>query len=88
MMKQPDVTKHIFNFQKSVFDHAFDALQMVHNQNERVLKIFLDNSNGIPEKGKQAALAWMDFLKKGQHSLKSTVDERFRDVEAHIFKEE
>jgi len=83
-MVPENFAKQMIAFQKSTFNNTFNALLTLEQQNEKVFNSFMDQSNWIPENGKQAMVEWVESYKKGREDFKNVIDENFKKVEAYF----
>lgn len=81
MMDQKQVVKQMLQFNKTAFENTFNAMNMVADQNEKMVNTFLNQATGLPEEGKKAITDWMNAYKKGCENFKSQVDENYQKVE-------
>jgi len=79
---QMKMVKQVMDVQKATFENTFNVMVTVQEQMERMLKIYMDQTAGMPEEGKKALKEWMDVYKKGCDDFKASVDEGFKKLEA------
>jgi polyhydroxyalkanoate synthesis regulator phasin len=80
-MDPKKVTQQTFDFYKSTFENTYNAISMLQEQSQKMLEIYLDQTQGFPEEGKKAVQEWIKTYKKGSQDFKSAVDENFKKVE-------
>lgn len=83
-MEPTKMAKQTIEFYKTTFNNTFNALMMLQEQTQRMLKMQLDQTSGIPEEGKKIINEWVKNYKKGCEEFKSAVDESFKRVEAYF----
>ncbi len=83
-MEPYKIAKQTIEFYKSTFDNTFSALMMLQEQTQRMLKMQLDQSTGVPEEAKKAIAEWVKTYKKGCEEFKSSVDQSFKRVESYF----
>lgn len=72
-----DFQRQMLEFQKATFDNTYATITMFQEQQERLLKMFLDQSPWLPDEGKKLVGDWLYALKKGRQDFKNTVDQSF-----------
>ena len=80
-MNNKVILKQIVQFNKTVFDNAFKAMNLAQEQGEKTLSALLDQATWIPEDGKKTITEWLTAYKKGVDDFKNTVDEQYKKVE-------
>ncbi len=83
-MEPSKIAKQTIEFYKTTFDNTFNALMMLQEQTQRMLKLQLEQTSGFPEEGKKAINEWVSNYKKGCEEFKSAVDESFKRVESYF----
>lgn len=83
-MDHKQIAKQMIQFNKTAFDNSFNAMQMVYQQNEKMLDVFLNQSPWLPEEGKKTILNWVETYKKGCEDFKSQVDQNYQKVEDYF----
>ncbi len=83
-MEPSKMAKQTIEFYKTTFNNTFNALMMLQEQTQRMLKLQLDQTSGIPEEGKKIINEWVKNYKKGCDEFKSAVDESFKRVESYF----
>ena len=74
------ILKQFVQFNKTTFDNAFKAMELVQTQGEKMLNALLDQAAWIPEDGKKTITEWIRAYKKGVDEFKNTVDEQYKKV--------
>lgn len=87
-MEQAKIAKQTIEFYKTTFNNTFNALMMLQEQTQRMLKLQLDQTSGFPEEGKKVINEWVKNYKKGCEEFKSAVDDSFRKVESYFTETE
>ncbi|HRR42430.1 MAG TPA: hypothetical protein P5244_14445 [Syntrophales bacterium] len=85
-MDTSKVAKQTIEFYKTTFNNTFNVLMMLQEQTQRLLKLQLDQTSGIPEEGKKVIAEWVKNYKKGCEEFKNAVDESFKRVEAFFME--
>ncbi len=80
-MDPKNVAKQTFDFYKSTFEKTFSAMTTLQEQGQKMLDMYLDQTQGFPEEGKKAIQEWIKAYKKGSQDFKAAVDESFKKVE-------
>ena len=80
-MDPKKVTQQTFDFYKSTFENTYNAMNMLQEQSQKMVEMYLDQTQGFPEEGKKAVQEWIKAYKKGGQDFKSAVDESFKKVE-------
>ena len=80
-MEQGNITKQMIEFHKTTFDNTFNAMQILQEQTEKMVNMFLEQAPWFPAEGKQAVNEWVKTYKKGRETFKESVNERYKKVE-------
>ena len=80
-MDPKQVIKQTLDFYKSTFENTFNAMTMLQEQNQKMVEMYLDQTQGFPEEGKRAIQEWVKAYKKGVQNFKTAMDESFKKVE-------
>ena len=80
-MDQKQMAKQMLQFNKTAFDNTFNAMTMVHDQNEKMVGTFLQQATWLPEDGRKAISDWMEAYKKGGENFKKLVAENYQKVD-------
>ncbi len=80
-MDQKQIALQMIQFNKTAFDNSFNAMNMVYEQNEKMVGTFLQQATWIPEEGRKAIENWMQSYKKGCEDFKKMADENYQKVE-------
>ena len=64
-MDQKTIAKQMLQFNKTAFDNSFNALNMVYEQNNKMITTFLDQAVWMPAEGKKAIRDWLASYEKG-----------------------
>ncbi|MEE9913970.1 MAG: hypothetical protein K4571_19845 [Deltaproteobacteria bacterium] len=79
-MDKTQIAKQWIEFNKTAFDHAFNAMTMLQDQTERLVSRFLEKSIYFPDDGKKAVHDWINAYKKGREDFKAAADENYKKV--------
>ena len=80
-MEQFTTLKQMVQFNKNAFDHGYNAMEMLWEQNEKMTNSFLDQAAWIPEEGKKTVNEWMRLFKKGCDDFKKTANQNYSNME-------
>jgi len=80
-MLQNQFFNQMLQFNKTVFDNSFNAMEMLRKQNEKAANSLLDQAVWLPEGGKKAINQWVLAHKKGCDDFKKAVDQNYKKVE-------
>ncbi len=83
-MEPSKLAKQTIEFYKNTFDNTFNALLMLQEQTQKMLKMQLDQMAGFPDEGKKVVNEWIKAYKKGCDEFKSAADDSFRKVEEYF----
>jgi len=81
-MDNQQIFKQMIQFNKTAFDNSFSAMRIAQEQNEKMVKSFLDQAAWLPAEGKKAINDWLAAYKKGCEDFKNAMDENYKKVEA------
>lgn len=76
------MAKQMIDFHKATFDNSFNAMVMLQEQAERMVKMSLNQATWLPEEGKRVTDEWLKTYKNGRDDFKKLVDEHSKKVEA------
>jgi len=85
-MNNKMILKQMVQFNKTVFDNAFKAMNMAQEQGEKMLNALLEQASWIPEEGKTTIAEWVKAYKKGVNDLKNAMDEQYKKVDEFLEK--
>jgi hypothetical protein len=80
-MEVSNMSKQMINFQKSLFENSFNAMNMVQDQTEKMINNFLIQLPWVNDEGKKAINNSIDFYKKARTDFKKAVDDGFSKME-------
>jgi len=80
-MEQEKIAKQIIGFYKTTFDSSFNAMTILQEQTEKMIKTALDQSPWLPEEGRKVVDEWMRTYRQGRDDFRSAVDESYEKVE-------
>lgn len=83
-MDQKQIVKQMVDFNKATLDNAFNAINLVQEQTERLGQSTLDQATWIPEEGKKVINDLIAAYKKGRDELKKNIDDAFVKVEEYF----
>ena len=85
-MEQGQITKQMIEFHKTTFNNTFNAMEILQEQMEKMVNMFLDQSPLVPVEGKQAVNEWLKTYKEGRETFKQSVNESYKKVEDYFVK--
>ncbi len=68
----------MLEFHKAAFDKPFNALTLLQEQTERMIKMSLEQGAMLPREGGKMLTAWLKACRKGSEIYQKAVDESFR----------
>ncbi len=80
-MQPKDMLKQMIGFNKAAYENAFKNMNMLQEQMENVLNLYIDQAVGVPDEGKKVAREWATMYKKGYENFKKLVDDNFKKME-------
>lgn len=80
-MEQGKITKQMIEFHKTTFDNTFNAMEILQEQTEKMVNMFLEQAPWFPAEGKQAVNEWVKTYKKGREAFKESVNESYEKVD-------
>ena len=83
-MEPGNITKQVIEFHKASFDNTFNAMQILQEQTEKMVNMFLEQAPWFPAEGKQAVNEWVKTYKKGRETFKESVNESYKQVEEFV----
>ena len=80
------ILNQMIKFNKTIFDNAFNAMQMAQERGGKAVTTLMDQASWLPEEGKKAITDWVKTYQKGCDDFKTTVDEQYKKVEDFLSK--
>ncbi len=80
-METSAMAKQMIDFQKTIFENSYTALNTVLDQTEQMSTNFLNQMPWVTEDGKKAVQESVKFYKKARENFKKAVDEGFLRME-------
>ena len=80
-MEQFTALNKMVQYNKTAFDHGYNAMETLWKQNEKMTNTFLVQAPWLPEEGKKAVNDWMRLFKKGCDDFKKTADQNYKNIE-------
>ena len=89
-MDQGKIARQMIGFYKTTFDSSFNAMMILQEQTEKMVRVLLSQAAWFPEEGKAAVEEWLATYKKGRDEFKGSIDESYKKVESYfkIYKSE
>jgi hypothetical protein len=82
--KMKEITKQIFNFQKSAFNTVYQTITMVSDQTEKFGTTFIQQNPVLPQQMKDAASNWLAMCKKARDDYRKAIDDTFANMEKYF----
>lgn len=79
-----EISKQMIKFNRTAFDNSFTAMSLVYEQNEKMMKAFLNQAAWLPQEGRKAITDWMAAYRNGCDDFKKRVDDSYAKVEAYF----
>jgi len=83
-MDKTQMGKQFFEFQKTTFNNAYNALTMVQDQAETFGIGLIRQNPSIPQQTKDAVDGWLKMCKTARDNYKKAVDESFSNMEGYF----
>lgn len=80
-MQPKDILKQMIDFNKAACENAFKNMNMLQEQMEKMINLYIDQAVGVPDEGKKTAREWAAMYKKGYEDFKKLVDDNFKKME-------
>ncbi len=80
-MEPKQIAKQMIQFNKTAFDNTFDAMNVLQEQTEKMMGMYLEQAPLLPAEGKKAINDWLKAYKKGRADFKAAADENYKKVE-------
>ena len=75
------MAKQMVDFQKNLFDNAFNAVCTVQDQTEEMVNMMLKQMAWIPEESKDSVKNWAEMYKNARENYKKSVETGFEKLE-------
>jgi len=86
-MNANEITKQVIDFQKGAFSSWYGALSIVQDQVAEAMDTMLNQTNWIPDEGRQAILSWMSTCRNERNRFKDYVEESLSGLEKYLVQE-
>jgi hypothetical protein len=83
-MDPRQITRQMIQFNKSAYDNGIKGIEMMSEQNEKIVDTLLDNAVWMPAEGKKAVKDWMSAYRSGYEEFKKMVDDNYTKVEGYF----
>lgn len=87
-MEINNMTKQMMDFQKTMFNNAFNTITMFQDQTDSFGRAMVDQNPVMPQEAKDAVKNWMEMSKKARDSYKQTLEESFKSMESSFSAKE
>ena len=81
MMQPKDMLKQMIDFNKSAYENAFKNVNVLQEQMERMIYLYIDQTVIMPEQSRKAAKEWASMYKKGFDDFKTLMDDNYGILE-------
>jgi hypothetical protein len=81
MDQQPTVMQQMMDLHRNTIDGILNNIVLSWEQAERMVGIFLEQAQWLPEEGKRAAREWTDAGRKSCEGFKMSVNDGFTRLE-------
>lgn len=81
-MEPAKMAKQMIGFQKTVFDNSFNALAVVQDQTETMIKTFMGQFPMATDESKKQLDETLAYTKKARDEFKKSVDEGYARIES------
>jgi hypothetical protein len=85
-MDSRQTLKQIVEFHKSAIENTYSVMTNLTEQNDKMLRSFVDQAHWIPEEGRNLIKEWGDVYRKGAKDLKKAAEENYKMVLDYIDK--
>lgn len=81
-MEPSKMAKQMISFQKTVFDNSFNALAVVQDQTETMIKTFMGQFPMTTDESKKQLEETLEYTRKAREEFKKAVDEGYARMES------
>lgn len=81
MMDPRQIAKQVIQFNKTAFDHTFDAMNVLQEQTEKLMIAWMKQNPFMPGEANQSIKDWLKAYKKACTDYKTAVDESYKKLE-------
>lgn len=85
-MDQQQIAREMIEFNKTLLDNTFNAINTLQDQSARMLTAVIDKANWLPDDGKKAINDWVSAYKKGRDDFKAATDEKYEKVANYFIR--
>lgn len=83
-MEQTQVFKQMVEFNQTIFNNTFNAVTMIQDQSEQMVKNALTQGNLVPTEGRRAIEDWVGAYKTGRDDFKKYIDDGYKYLESFL----
>jgi hypothetical protein len=83
-MDMTQMSKQVFEFQKTAFNNAYNTMTMVQDQAETFSTGLIAQNPALPQPAKDAVDGWVKMCKKARDEYKKAIDEGFKNIEGYF----
>ncbi len=80
-MESGKIAKQMIGFQKTVFDNSFNAMVVIQDQTENIMKNFMGQLPWATEDSKQKMTETVSYIKKARDDYKKAIDDGYAQFE-------
>ena len=80
-MDTGDMGKQMMDFYKTTFNNTFNAMVMVQDQNEKMMKSLADMAPQFPGVVRKVMDQWLETCKRGREDFRNMMEDNFSKVE-------
>ncbi len=77
-----DLTAQFIGFHKSIFDNTFKSIKIFQTHTKEAVEAMLADAGRLTGQDVTVVSNWMDLVQNGCDTVKSAVDDQFRQVES------
>ena len=81
-MQPKEMIRQIFEFNKTAYANAFTNLNILQEQMEKVMNLYIDQAVGMSDESKKAAREWVSMYGRGLQDYRKLADDNIRKMEA------
>jgi uncharacterized coiled-coil DUF342 family protein len=87
-MDTRQIPKQMIEFNKTTFDHTFEAIIALQDQTEKFASSFIEKAAWLPEESRKAINEWIKVYKKGRDDFKCYADDNYEKMVNYFAKAE
>jgi hypothetical protein len=87
MMESNHIAKQAAVFQKDLFESTYNTVAKIQDQTVEAVDILMNQTNLVPEEGRQVIKTWVNVCQEERDRFKSYVEEGFTGLEKRFSQE-